>query len=106
MNYRQWKKNYKKKNGYNPPFEEDKRQQVKAAKRAFRKIPDNASICRATRELSERLKPTLLNAMSNIFHALSDAFNGAGKAAGEMANNYRAAAAAYNKEQEEREGIL
>lgn len=32
MNYRQWKKNYKKKHGYNPPFEEDKRQQAKAAK--------------------------------------------------------------------------
>nr|DAH16688.1 MAG TPA: hypothetical protein [Caudoviricetes sp.] len=41
MNYRQWKKNYKKKHGYNPPFEEDKRQQAKAAKRAFRKIADN-----------------------------------------------------------------
>ena len=27
MNYRQWKKNYKKKHGYNPPFEEDKRQE-------------------------------------------------------------------------------
>lgn len=43
MNYRQWKKNYKKKHGYNPPFEEDKRQQAKAAKRAFRKMPESTS---------------------------------------------------------------
>lgn len=26
MNYRQWKKSYKKRHGYNPPLEADKRQ--------------------------------------------------------------------------------
>ena len=29
MNYRQWKKEYKKQHGVNPPFEEDKRQRIK-----------------------------------------------------------------------------
>lgn len=29
MNYRQWKKNYKKKHGYNPPISEDKRKLAK-----------------------------------------------------------------------------
>lgn len=36
MNYRQWKKNYKKRHGHNPPFEADKRQQAKALKKAMR----------------------------------------------------------------------
>jgi hypothetical protein len=30
MNYRQWKKNYKKRHGHNPPLEADKRQRAKA----------------------------------------------------------------------------
>lgn len=40
MNYRQWKKNYKKKHGHNPPLEEDKRKQIKVFKKAFRQIKD------------------------------------------------------------------
>ena len=35
MNYRQWKKKYKKEHGYNPPLSEDKRQQVKAVRKAL-----------------------------------------------------------------------
>ena len=31
MNYRQWKKNYKKVHGYNPPVEADKRKKAKQA---------------------------------------------------------------------------
>lgn len=34
MNYRQWKKKYKKEHGYNPPLSEDKRQQAKVLKKA------------------------------------------------------------------------
>lgn len=37
MNYRQWKKEYKKQHGVNPPFEEDKRQRIKLLKRLLRK---------------------------------------------------------------------
>ena len=33
MNYRQWKKKYKKEHGYNPPLSEDKRQQAKALRK-------------------------------------------------------------------------
>lgn len=103
MNYRQWKKNYKKKYGYNPPFEEDKRQQAKAAKRAFRKISENtSSVSSAAMGLAKRLAPTLLNAMGAFFDALSATFNGAGKAAGEMADSYRATAAVYNEKEKER----
>lgn len=103
MNYRQWKKNYKKKHGYNPSFEEDKRQQAKAAKRAFRKMPEStSSVYSAAGELTKRLAPALLNVMGTFFDALSAAFNGAGKVAGEMADSYRATAAVYNEKEKER----
>lgn len=35
MNYRQWKKNYKKQHGYNPPANEDKRKIKKASKASY-----------------------------------------------------------------------
>lgn len=35
MNYRQWKKNYKKQRGYNPPVSEDKRKRNKKIASAF-----------------------------------------------------------------------
>ena len=38
MNYRQWKKNYKKKHGCNPPLEVDKRKQAKVARKALKQI--------------------------------------------------------------------
>lgn len=41
MNYRQWKKNYKKRNGANPPLEVDKRKQAKIMKCAMRSIKKN-----------------------------------------------------------------
>lgn len=103
MKYRQWKKNYKKKHGYNPPFEEDKRQQAKAVKRAIRKIPENtSSVYSAAGELAKSLAPALLNAMGTFFDALSEAFNRVGKVAGEMADNYRTTAAVYNEKEKER----
>ena len=103
MKYRQWKKNYKKKHGYNPPFEEDKRQQAKAAKRAFRKMSENtSSVYSAAGELAKRLGPALLNAMGTFSDALSAAFNRAGEMAREMADNYKAMAAVYNEKEKER----
>lgn len=38
MNYRQWKKNYKKRYGVNPPITVDKRKQGKLALKAIRTI--------------------------------------------------------------------
>lgn len=38
MNYRQWKKNYKKKHGCNPPLDVDKRKQAKVARKALKQI--------------------------------------------------------------------
>lgn len=36
MNYRQWKKNYKKEHGYNPPLVVDKRKQRKLLKKTLK----------------------------------------------------------------------
>ena len=38
MKYRQWKKNYKKKHGVNPPLELDKRKQRRLARNLLRDI--------------------------------------------------------------------
>lgn len=48
MNYRQWKKNYKKKHGCNPPLELDKRKQAKLARKALKQISmvDLGDICK------------------------------------------------------------
>lgn len=40
MNYRQWKKNYKKMHGCNPPFEVDKRKEVKTLKKSLKYISE------------------------------------------------------------------
>lgn len=59
MNYRQWKKNYKKKHGCNPPLEIDKRKQAKVARKALKQISlvDLGDICkRIVSELQEDLR--------------------------------------------------
>lgn len=52
MNYRQWKKNYKKMHGCNPPFEVDKRKQVKSPKKslAYFGQVDWSEICKVVAE--------------------------------------------------------
>lgn len=44
MNYRQWKKNYKKIHGVNPPIEADKRKQRKLAKKVARDLQPTINI--------------------------------------------------------------
>ena len=79
MNYRQWKKKYKKEHGYNPPLSEDKRQQVKAVRKAlsnYNQINYNKayetfaraleSVAIAFRELAIQLGELLTNAENRI----------------------------------------
>lgn len=49
MNYRQWKKNYKKMHGCNPPFEVDRRKQAKSLKKALAYLGqvDWSQICKS-----------------------------------------------------------
>ena len=50
MKYRQWKKNYKKKHGVNPPLELDKRKQRRLARKMARQI--NKTLPTATETLT------------------------------------------------------
>lgn len=69
MKYRQWKKNYKKKHGYNPPLELDKRKQAKVARKSLKQISlvDLEDICKR-----------IMNGLSRGFKALGEAFTNAG----------------------------
>ena len=72
MNYRQWKKNHKKQHGYNPPMEEDKRKQRKAASKV---IP-------ALSETLKNMVPILREGIAIYFETLS-------KASAQVAKNLR-----------------
>ena len=69
MRYRQWKKNYKKKYGYNPPLEVDKRKQAKVARKALKQI--------SLVDL-EDISKRILNGLAKGFKALGEAFINAG----------------------------
>lgn len=70
MNYRQWKKNYKKKHGCNPPLEEDKRKQAKVLRKAIKQIdlPNIADWAK-----------NIVNGFARAFQIIGDAFIDAGK---------------------------
>lgn len=73
MKYRQWKKNYKKRYGVNPPASIDKRKQRKAAARAIKalaKVDFMESIGRAAE--------TITGAMANLMRALGNGMDAAG----------------------------
>lgn len=55
MKYRQWKKNYKKKHGVNPPLELDKRKQRRLARKMARQI--NKTLPTAAETLTAAIKP-------------------------------------------------
>ena len=69
MNYRQWKKNYKKKHGCNPPLEVDKRKQVKVMRKALKQISlvDLNDICKG-----------IVNGIASAFKIVGEAFINAG----------------------------
>ena len=52
MNYRQWKKRYKKLHGVNPPLELDKRKQRRLAKKVIKHI-DTVSIAEVVNRAAE-----------------------------------------------------
>lgn len=82
MKYRQWKKNYQKRYGHNPPLKLDKRKQRRVARKALREIahitPDIATI-------AARAAEQLRAALANIAEA-------AGQAAEAMAQTFRSVA--------------
>lgn len=70
MNYRQWKKNYKKQHGHNPPIEADKKK----------------------RALAIKLVPSMIDALNDFapqfFKALEEAARAAEVVLGEMADSF------------------
>ena len=58
MKYRQWKKNYKKKHGVNPPLELDKRKQRRLARNLLRDI--------VSRYVSENVAAALSNMAAGL----------------------------------------
>lgn len=69
MRYRQWKKNYKKKHGCNPPLEVDKRKQAKVARKALKQI--------STVDLDDIFK-RIVNGFASAFKAIGEAFTNTG----------------------------
>lgn len=69
MNYRQWKKNYKKKHGCNPPLEVDKRKQAKVSRKALKQI--------STVDLEDICKK-IVNGFASAFKIIGEAFTNAG----------------------------
>ena len=69
MKYRQWKKNYKKQHGFNPPLEVDKRKQAKVARKALKQIStvDLEDICKR-----------IVNGLARGFKIIGEAFTNAG----------------------------
>ena len=70
MNYRQWKKNYKKKHGYNPPLVEDKRKQAKAMRMMLGKLSQT--------DIDE-LRNNIIDGLSRAFKFLGEVFTNAGE---------------------------
>lgn len=73
MKYRQWKKNYKKRHGVNPPASIDKRKQRKAAARAIKALAKADFM-----ESIGRAAETLTGVMANFMRALGNGMDAAG----------------------------
>ena len=63
MNYRQWKKNYKKIHGYNPPLKDDKRKQAKVIRKNLNDISyyDFGNAVNGFKQLYDAFAPFLGN---------------------------------------------
>nr|DAU29724.1 MAG TPA: hypothetical protein [Caudoviricetes sp.] len=79
MKYRQWKKNYKKRYGVNPPASIDKRKQRKAAKRAFKHLAETITYTDFSEAISKAAN-TFTDAVASIMRAMGSICDGAGTA--------------------------
>lgn len=85
MNYRQWKKNYKKRHGHNPPLEADKRQRAKAMRNT---ITAN-DIVTAIQNMADAIQ----RALAELYRGLSNGFRTAADAAQNIAERIEKRAA-------------
>ena len=82
MKYRQWKKNYKKLHGVNPPLELDKRKQRRLAKKAIKQISTVSIV-----EVANRAAEALTNALASFMRGLGGALDTAGTVCRNVADN-------------------
>lgn len=82
MKYRQWKKNYKKLHGVNPPLELDKRKQRRLVKKTIKNISriDFASV-------AARAAEVITNTAAAFMRGLGGAFDTAGTVCRNVADN-------------------
>lgn len=78
MNYRQWKKNYKKRYGYNPPISEDKRKRNKQIANEFMTVYKSLDVQREIEKM-----------MAAAGDVLADMFDGISKSMRAAAEYYR-----------------
>ena len=94
MNYRQWKKDYKKKHGYNPPISEDKRKRAKPmAQQLTVTLPQLA-------EAINNFVPAFYRTLADACETIRNGFAAASKTFGEMAENYNTATVQQYRESE------
>ena len=82
MNYRQWKKKYKKLHGENPPLQLDKRKQRRLAKKAVRNLSTVSIV-----EVANRAAEAFTSAFASFMRGLGGAFDSAGTVCRNVADN-------------------
>lgn len=87
MNHRQWKKNYKKRYGYNPPAYMDKRKRRKA--RAQQSLPCAGISVEQITQAMETFTEAVFTAAGNICDALAQMFGRQAQAFNAVAEQYK-----------------
>lgn len=90
MNHRQWKKNYKKRYGYNPPAYMDKRKRRKA--RAQQSLPfagTSVELTPQAMQAMETFAEAVFTTLGNICDALAQAFSRQAQAFNAVADQYK-----------------
>lgn len=88
MNYRQWKKNYKKRYGVNPSISVDKRKQRKLALKVVKNI-DMSMLESQMYQVAANIGEALKEWIANVYSGLGNAFSGLGKTFTEMGESMR-----------------
>lgn len=95
MNYRQWKKNYKKQHGYNPPISEDKRKQEKLM------VQSLTVTLQSCTEVFNNAIPALFRALAGVCETLSNGFASASRTFESTAETYNTPIRSAGVESEE-----
>lgn len=106
MNHRQWKKNYKKQYGYNPPAYMDKRKRRKA--RAQQSLPCAGISVEQITQAMATFTEAVFTAAGNMCNALAQAFSRQAQAFNAVAEQYKddKAGAIHGEQQRDTEAAV